>query len=36
MESFFPADPWGWCYVDEVMLDFTGRQTPHARTRGQR
>jgi hypothetical protein len=30
MESFDPPDPWGWCYVDEVMLDFTGHQTPHA------
>ena len=29
MESYDPPDPWGWCYVDEVMLDFTGLQTPH-------
>ena len=28
MESYDPHDPWGWCYVDEVMLDFTGHQTP--------
>jgi uncharacterized UBP type Zn finger protein len=27
MESYDPHDPWGWCYVDEVMLDFTGSQT---------
>ena len=29
MESYDPPDPWGWCYVDEAMLDFTGLQTPH-------
>ena len=29
MESWDPPDPWGWCYVDEEMLDFTGLQTPH-------
>ena len=36
MESFFPHDPWGWCYVDEVMLDFTGNQTPLTPRRGSR
>jgi hypothetical protein len=20
---------WGWCYVDEVMFDLSGRPTPH-------
>ena len=29
MESYDPPDPWGWCYVDEEMLDFTGLQSPH-------
>ena len=29
MESYDPPDPWGWCFVDEVMLDFTGNQTAH-------
>ena len=28
MESLYPHDPWGWCFIDEVMLDFSGRQTP--------
>ena len=28
MESYDPHDPWGWCYVDEEMLDFRGNQTP--------
>lgn len=22
MESLEPGDDWGWCYVDEVMLQF--------------
>ena len=25
MESYDPPDPWGWCYVDEEMLDFSGQ-----------
>jgi hypothetical protein len=29
MESYEPPDPWGWCYIDEEMLDFTGNQTVH-------
>jgi uncharacterized UBP type Zn finger protein len=29
MESYDPPDPWGWCYVDEEMLDFTEIATPH-------
>jgi hypothetical protein len=29
MESYDPPDPWGWCYVDEVMLDFSEIATPH-------
>jgi uncharacterized UBP type Zn finger protein len=23
MRSFEPGDEWGWCYVDEVMLDLS-------------
>jgi hypothetical protein len=29
MESYDPPDPWGWCYIDQEMLDFSGRQTIH-------
>jgi hypothetical protein len=29
MESYFPPDPWGWCFVDELMFDFEGMQAPH-------
>jgi hypothetical protein len=24
-----PARGLGWCYIDEVMLDLSGRATPH-------
>jgi len=23
MRSFEPGEDWGWCYVDEVILDFS-------------
>ena len=23
MRSFEPGETWGWCYVDEVVLDFS-------------
>ncbi len=23
MRSFEPGEDWGWCYVDQVMLDFS-------------
>ena len=23
------SDGWGWCYIDEVMLDLSDRATPH-------
>ena len=26
-DAYYPTDPWGWCYIEEVMLDFTGKQT---------
>lgn len=29
METYDPPDGWGWCYVDEVMLDLEGRTTRH-------
>jgi hypothetical protein len=29
METYDPPDGWGWCYVDEVMLDLSEDQTPH-------
>jgi uncharacterized UBP type Zn finger protein len=36
MESYDPPDPWGWCFVDEEMLDFRGQQTPHHRSSHRR
>ena len=34
IQSWSPAisHPWGWCYIDEEMLDFTGNQTLHLHT----
>jgi hypothetical protein len=29
IEAFDPPERWGWCYVDEVMFDLSGRPTPH-------
>jgi hypothetical protein len=29
METFYPADGWGWCFVDEVMMDLGENVTPH-------
>ena len=29
IETYDPPDGWGWCYVDEVMLDLEGNTTPH-------
>jgi hypothetical protein len=23
MRSFEPGETWGWCYVDELMIDFS-------------
>jgi hypothetical protein len=25
MQSFQPEENWGWCYVDQLFLDFEGR-----------
>ena len=27
-EGYDPPEGWGWCYVDEVMLDLSGNRTP--------
>jgi len=29
MESYAPPEGWGWCYVDEVMIDLEGNVTKH-------
>lgn len=29
MESYDPPEGWGWCYVDEVMIDLDGNVTAH-------
>jgi hypothetical protein len=29
METFYPPDGWGWCYIDEVMIDLGENVTPH-------
>ncbi len=29
MESYDPPDPWGWCYVDEVMIELDENVTDH-------
>ena len=29
IETYDPPDGWGWCDVDEVMLDLEGDTTPH-------
>ena len=28
IEGYDPPEGWGWCYVDEVMLDLSDRATP--------
>ena len=28
IEGYDPPEGWGWCFVDEVMLDLAGRTTP--------
>jgi hypothetical protein len=30
IEGYDPPEGWGWCYIDEVMLDLNGRVTPHS------
>ena len=29
IEGYDPPEGWGWCYVDEIPLDPSGRTTPH-------
>jgi len=29
METFDPPDGWGWCFVDEVMIDLGDNVTKH-------
>ena len=29
IEGYDPPEGWGWCYVDEMMLDLSDRTTPH-------
>ena len=29
IEGYDPPEGWGWCYVDEIMLDLSDRATPH-------
>jgi len=28
IEGYDPPEGWGWCFVDEVMLDLSDRMTP--------
>jgi hypothetical protein len=29
IEDYDPPEGWGWCYIDELMLDLSGHVTPH-------
>ena len=29
VEGYDPPEGWGWCYIDEVILDLSHRATPH-------
>ena len=29
MEAYYEPEGWGWCYVDEVMIDLGDSVTPH-------
>jgi hypothetical protein len=31
IEAYYEPDGWGWCYIDEVMIDLDGDVTPHPR-----
>jgi hypothetical protein len=28
IEGYDPPEGWGWCYIDEVVVDLGGRTTP--------
>jgi hypothetical protein len=30
IEGYDPPEGWGWCYIDEIMLDLGDRATPHS------
>ncbi len=29
IEGYDPPEGWGWCFVDDLMLDLSDRMTPH-------
>ena len=29
IEGYDPPEGWGWCFVDELILDLSDRKTPH-------
>src|SRR6516164_1959938 len=29
IEGYDPPEGWGWCFIDEILLDLSGRTTPH-------
>ncbi len=29
IEGYDPPEGWGWCFVDEALLDLSDRKTPH-------
>jgi hypothetical protein len=29
IEGYDPPEGWGWCYIDEIVLDLSDRMTPH-------
>ena len=31
MEAYYEPEGWGWCYIDEVMIDLDGDVTRHPR-----
>ena len=33
IEGYDPPEGWGWCYVDEAMLDLSDQMTPRRRYR---
>jgi len=28
IEGYDPPEGWGWCYIDETLLDLSDRATP--------
>jgi hypothetical protein len=29
IEGYDPPEGWGWCHIDQVLLDLSNRKTPH-------